>query len=433
MLPLMRPLALALGLALSSSLMAAPAKPGKAAKAEAAPVKVEIELAHNLGPVGEDRLQEVVDRFNKESKLGTLRLVRQGEGAKPTALNLVRRYDLDHVLYRPGSFVPLYKVMADAKENFRTKDISADLTAGVVDGKGRFVALPVAYSTPVLFYSKAAFRKAGLNPEQPPRTWLEMQAMLDKLQDAGYACPYTTAWPVWVHIDNVGALSGAPATDARGTLQFNGLPHVKHLAMMTTWQKAGFYRSYGRHGEANAKFQDGTCATITTDSWEHTEFRATLGADLGVAPLPHHDDLYGGRQHTLADGASIWVGAGRTAAEYKLAARFIAYLLTPEMQLAMARTYGQLPMTQVARQALASQVLQDRQQTLSIAYASLAGKGGDPVLRVANIDNVRIILDQELEKVWSNEKPPKAALDTAVERGNAVLAANPVLRKAQPF
>ncbi len=430
---LLRPLVLAISLAVSGAVLAAPAKSSKTAKPEPAPAaKVDIELAHNLGQMGEDRLQEIVDRFNQDNKTGSIRLVRLGEGAPSAVLNLVRRYDLDTVLYSPGKFTPLYKMMSDAKENLRARDISSELMAGVTDDKGRLVALPLAYSTPVLFYNKNAFRKAKLNPEQPPATWAELQAVLDKLQDADIDCPYTTAWPTWVHIDNVAALSGAPATE-KGTLQFNGLPHVKHIAMMTTWQKAGYFRSFGRHGEANAKFQDGTCATITTDSWEHTAFRMSPDIDLGVAPLPHHDDLYGGRQHTLADGASVWVGAGKKAAEYKVAAKFVNFLLAPEMQIAMARTYGQLPMTDVARAALSSKVLRDRGDTLKVAYASLRGKGAQPPLRVASIDSVRIIVDEELEAAWSNRKPPKAALDTAVQRGNAVLAAKPILKKGQPF
>ena len=41
--------------------------------------------------------------------------------------------------------------------------------------------------------------------------------------------------------------------------------------------------------------------------------------------------------------------------------------------------------------------------------------------------------NEELEAVWSDKKPAKAALDTAVSRGNAVLNAKPALKKAQPF
>ena len=427
-----RPLTVALSLALACSVVQAkPAKP--AAKPAPAPAaSADFELAHNLGEIGEERLQAIVDRFNKESG-SALKLVRLEKGDKPAALNLMRRYDMSDVLSQPKNFVPMHDMMAKAGQPLNLGELSGDLKAGVVDAKGRLVALPVLYSTPVLFYNKNAFRKAKLNPDQPPKTWFEMQGMLDKLQDAGYACPYTSSWPVWVHVDNVSAVSGVPAANDKGQLTFNGLPQVKHLAMMATWSKANYFKLFGRRNEASARFNEGECAMITTDSREHVDFRDAKGVELGVAPLPYHDDVYGGRQHTLADGASLWVGAGHAAAHYKQAAKFVSFMLSPEMQIEMVRVYGGLPLTSAARMAARSKLLQDGDKTLEVAYASLNGNGNKPAMRVANIDAVRIVANEELEAVWADKKPAKAALDTSVSRGNALLAAKPLLKKSQPF
>jgi sn-glycerol 3-phosphate transport system substrate-binding protein len=429
---LIRSMLAAVGLVLAFS--ASAAKPAKAsAKQPAAPVAAaNFELAHNLGPQGEEQLQAVVDRFNKENG-GNLKLIRLENGEKPAGLNLVRRYDMSEVLSQPKNFLPLYTMMAKAGQPLNIGDLSSDLKAGVVDAKGHLVALPLVYSTPVLFYNKNAFRKAKLDPEQPPKTWFEMQGMLDKLQDAGYACPYTSSWPVWVHIDNVSAISGAPAVSDKSQLNFNGLPQVKHVAMMATWTKAGYFRIFGRRDEASSKFREGECAMISTDSREHVDFRDAKGVELGVTALPYHDDVYGGRQNSLADGASLWVGAGRSAAEYKQAAKFVSFLLTPEMQVEMVRVYGGLPLTAAARAAARSKILGDGDKTLEVAYASLRGRGASSVPHVADADPVRIIANEELEAVWSDKKPSKAGLDTAVARGNAVLAAKPALKKAQPF
>ena len=427
-----RPLTVALSLALACSVVQAkPAKP--AAKPAPAPAaSADFELAHNLGEIGEERLQAIVDRFNKESG-SALKLVRLEKGDKPAALNLMRRYDMSDVLSQPKNFVPMHDMMAKAGQPLNLGELSGDLKAGVVDAKGRLVALPVLYSTPVLFYNKNAFRKAKLNPDQPPKTWFEMQGMLDKLQDAGYACPYTSSWPVWVHVDNVSAVSGVPAANDKGQLTLNGLPQVKHLAMMATWSKANYFKLFGRRNEASARFNEGECAMITTDSREHVDFRDAKGVELGVAPLPYHDDVYGGRQSSLADGASLWVGAGHAAAHYKQAAKFVSFMLSPEMQIEMVRVYGGLPLTSAARMAARSKLLQDGDKTLEVAYASLNGNGNKPAMRVANIDAVRIVANEELEAVWADKKPAKAALDTSVSRGNALLAAKPLLKKSQPF
>lgn len=432
--PSLRPLTIAIGLALAFPALAAkPAKP--APKQEAAPTtaaSADFELAHNLGPEGEKALQAIVDRFNKENG-GNLKLSRLEKGEKPAGLNLVRRYEMSDVLSQAKYFVPLHEMMAKAGVKLDSDGLSGDLKANVVDAKGRLVALPILYSTPVLFFNKNAFRKAKLDPDQPPKTWFEMQGMLDKLQSAGYSCPYTTSWPVWVHIDNVSAVSGVPAATDKGQMTFNGLPQVKHVAMMATWSKAGYFKLFGRRNEASQRFHDGECATITTDSREHIDFQDAKGVELGVAPLPYHDDVYGGRQSSLADGVSLWVGAGRPAGEYKQAAKFVNFLLSPDIQVEIVRLYGGLPMTAAARSAARSRILQDGDRTLEIAYASLNGNGSKPAVRVANIDSVRLIADEELEAVWKGKKPAKEALDISVGRGNSVLDVKPALKKAQPF
>ena len=394
----------------------------------------DFELAHNLSPEGEKALQGFVDRFNKDTG-GNLKLVRLQKGERPAGLNLMHRYDMSEVLSQSKYFMPLYQMMAKAGVKLDADGLSNDLKANVVDAKGRLVALPVLYATPVLFYNKNALRKAKLNPEQPPKTWFEMQGMLDKLQDAGYSCPYTTAWPVWVHVDNVSAVSGLQATTDKGQLVFNGLPQVKHVAMMSTWTKANYFRLFGRRDEANQKFASGECAMITADSNQSVAFRDAKGVELGVAPMPYHEDVYGGRKPSLADGASLWVGAGRSPAEYKQAAKFVSYLLAPDNQIELVRAYGGLPLTAAARAAARSKILKDDDEALQAAYVSLKGTNSKlpAALNVSDIDAVRIITDEEIELAWSDKKPSKAALDTAVSRGMSVLNATPALKKAQPF
>ena len=235
-----RPVVAAIAVALAFPALAAKPAPKPEASVTKKADKAELELAHNFSAGGAERLQAVIDRFNSDSKDGKVALVRLEKGAKPAVLNLVRRQEIGDVMRQPIKVLPIYQLMAQAKEPFNVSELSNDLKAGVLDDKGRLVGLPVAYSTPVLFYNKNAFRKAKLDADKPPQTWFEMQGMLDKLQDAGYACPYTSSWPTWVHVDNVSAVSGVPAVSDKGQLTFNGLPQVKHIAMMATGQKANY-------------------------------------------------------------------------------------------------------------------------------------------------------------------------------------------------
>jgi len=99
----------------------------------------------------------------------------------------------------------------------------------------------------------------------------------------------------------------------------------------------------------------------------------------------------------------------------------------------LARVGGFLPLTDGARKSIKTRLLKDEEQVLDVAYASLQGKGAAQPLRISTLEPVRMIVDEELEQVWADKKPAKAALDTAVSRGNAVLASKPALKKSVVF
>lgn len=397
-----------------------------------APGRIEIEFSHQLDEERTERLEKLVDRFNEQQKDYQLKLVRRGSGDAPQHINLATRDDLVRFVANRKKFKPLYDVMREAKEPLDGAKLSPELRGGISDAKGKVFALPVALATPVLYFNKAAFRKAGLDPENPPQTWRQVQHAADKLYDVGSNCPYTTSWPTWVHIDNVSAWNGAEVSDAKGHLAFNGLLQVKHLAMLASWHKVKFFTYFGRRDEADRRFAAGECGMLTSSSALYGSLHESKSIEVGVAALPYHEDVHGAPQHTLADGPSLWIGGDKKAAEYKGVAKFISFLLGPEMQVELTLAGGYLPMTPVARAAATSKLLKGDMAGMHVAFRQLQGKGNTTrPLRVSQIEPVRLIIDEELEAVWANKKPAKEALDTAVLRGNAILPAS--IKARQPL
>lgn len=384
---------------------------------------IEIDLSHRLDEERGERLEKIVKRFNSQQKEYQLNVVRRVAGDAPTHLNLVTREEQAQFQVAKADFKPLYQIMKQAKQPFDSRKLSPELRVGLDDKKGNLFALPVALSTPVLYINKEAFRKAGLDPEKPPKTWADAQKAADKLFDAGSACPYTTSWPAWVHIDNLSAWNGAEVADAKGKLGFNGLVQVKHTAMLTTWSKAKFFAYFGRRDEADRRFAAGECGMLTSSSSLFGALHESRKVETGVSALPYHDDVPGTPQQTLADGASLWVGGGKKADEYKGVAIFVSFLLEPDLQVELTALEGFLPMTPVARAAANSQLLRADVAGLDVAYLQLQGKGALRTLRVSQIEPVRIIVEEELEAAWAGTKPAKEALDNAVERGNIALPA----------
>ena len=96
--------------------------------------------------------------------------------------------------------------------------------------------------------------------------------------------------------------------------------------------------------------------------------------------------------------------------------------MTPEMQVELTTMGGYLPMTPVARAAANSKLLGGDLRGLQIAQSQLKNEGATHPVRVSQIQPVLVIVDEELEAVWAGKKTAKEALDTAVDRGNVVVA-----------
>jgi sn-glycerol 3-phosphate transport system substrate-binding protein len=406
-------------LALSVSAVAAPKSRAKpVVKPAAGPVV--LELSHQLDEISAERLEPFIQNFNQRNKNVQVKIVRRAEGEAPKQLNLVTGEEYAHFLANKASFKPLSQVMREAKISFDASKLSEDLRGSPIYAKGQSLALPVAFSTPVLYIDKQAFRKAGLDPESPPRTWDEAQHAAGKLRMTGSACPYTTSWPVWVLIDNISVWNNAPVADAKGQLAFNGLLQIKHVAMMATWYKSQYFVYFGRRNEADQRFANGECDMLTSNSSLYATLPEDVKQRVGVSPLPYHD-VSGAPRNTLAEGASLWVKAGLKPAETRAAAQFVNYVLGPKVQIELTLAEGFLPMTGVARAAAGSQLKKDDLSALQVAYAQLKGRPAVSSVRVSQLGSVRRIVEEELESVWADGKPAKQALDDAVQRGNAAL------------
>ena len=393
-----------------------------AAPAPAASGVPRIELSHQLDEERASRLEPLIEAFNSQNKDVQVSLVRRVEGEAPKQLNLVNREDHARLVASKVRFRPIHEIMRETKQPIDASRLSPELREGMLDAKGQVAGLPVAFATPVLYINREAFRKAGLNPDAPPKSWAEVQDTAGKLFVAGSVCPFTTSWPAWVHVDNMSAWNGADVADSKGQLAINGLVQIKHVAMLATWHKAKYFSYFGRRDEADRRFASGECAMLTSSSWLYSSLNEQKSVDFGVAQLPYHDDVYGAPKNTLADGLSLWAGHGMKRDETRAVARFVNYILGPEVQLQMTVAGGFLPMTSVARAAAGSKLLKGEVAALQVSYGQLQGRAMTPALRVSQTDRVRLIVEEELEAVWENRKPAKEALDHAVRRGNAVMA-----------
>jgi sn-glycerol 3-phosphate transport system substrate-binding protein len=406
---------------------------------KAPPPPQEIALRHALDGAALDTLATLALRFNDEEgkrKGGAGRLLLEdarglADKSRLPHLAFFDQDDARELFNTRPRFLPLHRAMAAGRQRFAAKSFYPQMSDAVEDIAGKMQALPMGMSLPVLFFNKAAFAKAGLDPAAPPRTWWELQEAAGALREAGYSCPLTSSRFAWVHVENVATQHDEPHVVKEGKnnrLALNNMVNVKHIALLTSWHKSHYFVYSGPGREGDGRFASGECAMLTGESALYARIRrAQPDFPLGVAVLPHYDDVYGAKPaHVLPDGASLWVLAADKKPEREIVARFIAFLLRPEIQSEWVRATGFLPMTPAAVQALRDSGADPSLLARAEARLSMKAGGAARTKNGFGRSRIRNILNEEIDFVWGNRKPAKEALDTAVLRaGDAFAPAKP--------
>lgn len=330
-----------------------------------------------------------------------------------------------------GAIKPVFEVMEEGGAPFNPEGYLAPVKGYYTTPDGNMLSLPYNSSTPVLYVNRDALTEAGLDPDMDLSTWEQVGGALDKLKEAGSECPLTTAWQSWVHLENFSAYhdvsfaskdNGFTALDTE--LAFNGPMQVAHVQAMGDWAQDGKFYYAGRRNEGGANFRAGECAFFTESSAGYAGVKAEAQFEFEIRPLPYWSEAEGAPQNTIIGGSSLWVLNGHESDEYKGVSQFLSFLSSSDIQAKWHQDTGYLPITTEAYEQTKAEGFYEKNPGTDIAILQMTAKpttANSKGLRLGNFDQIRGIIDEELEAVWSGDKDAQAALDNAVMRGNQLL------------
>jgi sn-glycerol 3-phosphate transport system substrate-binding protein len=417
---------------------------GLASGAALAQNQTEIHFWHSMGGALGDKVNDLVGKFNASQN--DYKVVPSFKGTYPesmtAAIAAYRAGNAPHILQvfevgtatmmaAKGAVVPVYKLMKDADEPFNPKAYIGPVAGYYTDAKGNMLSFPFNSSTAIFYWNKDAFKKAGLDPNKPPRTWKELVSYAEKLKASGAQCAYTSTWPSWVHIENFSAWHNVPIGTKENGLggtdtefRINTPLHVRQLTMLSDMAKRGLFSYAGRTNQAGAKFTSGECAMMTESTGGQANVRRGAKFDWAVTQIPYWDDVQGAPQNAIIGGASLWVMGGKTNNAYKGVAKFFAFLSRPEVQMEWHKETGYVPITYAAYEMTKKSGFYQKDPGAEVAIKMLTNKPATPNskgLRFGNFVQGREVIQEEMEAAIAGKKDPKAALDDAVKRGNEIL------------
>jgi sn-glycerol 3-phosphate transport system substrate-binding protein len=330
-----------------------------------------------------------------------------------------------------GAVKPVAEIISMGGKAFDPKEYLPGIVAYYSKPDGTMLSFPYNSSSPILYYNKDAFAKAGLDAENPPKTWPEVFDAARKIKASGAApCGFTSTWLTWIGLENFAAWNNLQyATHENGLgqtdveLTFNTGPFAKHFQNIADLAKEGVFRYGGRTSEAKQLFLSQECAIMTESSGGLGD-AIKSGINYGLGQLPYYPDLDGAPQNTIPGGASLWAFGGKSDEEYKGVAAFFNFLSQTEIQSRLHQVSGYLPVTMAAYEATKSSGFYEKNPGREIPISQMMGKAptaNSKGVRLVNLPQVRDIENEEFEKMLNGEQTAQQALDNAVRRGNEAI------------
>ncbi|AGH80040.1 glycerol-3-phosphate ABC transporter extracellular solute-binding family 1 protein [Psychromonas sp. CNPT3] len=405
--------------------------------------KTDVEWWHAMGGALGQKVNEIAADFNASQSEYEIKPIYKGSYAETMtgaiaafrakqqpAIVQVFEVGTATMMGATQAIYPVYKLMEDTNEPFDANDYLASVTGYYTTNDGKLLSMPFNSSTPVLYYNKDMFAKAGI--KSAPKTWKEMGDVSRKLLASGAECGFSTTWQSWTQIENFGARNDiAMADNSNGfdgldtTFTFNSIPFVNHIAQLKKWSKSGIFKYGGRQSSGMPLFYTQKCAMTMGSSAGLAGIQENMkGINVGVAELPYDETLISKPQNTIIGGASLWVLRGHSSETYKGVAKFFTYLSSAKVQADWHQFTGYLPITKKAYALTQKQGFYKTHpgtDTAVIQMTSTQPTKNSKGIRFGNFLQTRDIINEELEGVWAGNISPKVALDNAVRRGNEQL------------
>ncbi len=412
-----------------------------AAFATSAIAATEIQWWHAMGGANGERVDKIAADFNASQSDYKIVPVNKGNYTETmtAAIAAFRAHEQPAIVQvfevgtatmmgAKGAIYPVEKLMSDMGEPFDKSDYLPAVISYYQMPDGQLLSMPFNSSTPVLWYNADALAAAGADV---PKSWDDVKSASEKLLANGMKCGFSFGWQSWVMVENYSAWHNiSMGTKENGfagfdtELTFNNDAVEGRLQAIADMQKDGLFKYGGRRGDSLPLFTSGECGMWMNSSAYYGSIKKQAEFKFGQTMLPLDTGVASAPQNSIIGGATLWVLAGKSEAEYKGTAKFLNYLSSPEVQAWWHQETGYVPITTAAYELSKSQGFYDSNPGTDTAIAQLSLNTPTPAsrgIRFGNFVQIRDIINEEMEALWAGDKTAKEAMDASVERGNALL------------
>ncbi|WP_321468119.1 ABC transporter substrate-binding protein [Halarcobacter sp.] len=269
---------------------------------------------------------------------------------------------------------------------------------------GKVWAIPFQRSTIVMYYNKDAFKKAGLDPEKPPKNWDEMVSMGKKLtndEQWGVMIP-STGYPYWMF----GALAkqnGEVLMNGDGTKTYFDNPKV--VDALQYWKDLSHKYNVMPQGTIEwgtlrKNFLSGKTAMMWHSTGNLTAVKKNATFDFGVAMLPANE-----MRGTPTGGGNFYIFKKTTPKQREASIKLIKFMTSPENSAKWSIGTGYIGISQASYDTPALKKYVEEFPPAKVARDQL--KYATAELSTYQTGRVRKILDDTIQAVLLIKKVQK--------------------------
>jgi multiple sugar transport system substrate-binding protein len=303
--------------------------------------------------------------------------------------------------------------------------------------RGTLYSLPMEATNLALLYNKDMFRAAGLDPEQPPKTWEELyrfsrRLTIDKSGDGridqtGMFIPIYPAagplgaWMVWQWEPFLWQAGGDVINDEQTQVLYNSPEGVQALEF---WQR--IFRELNLRSfttDYDVAFASERLAMAMDGPWNLPRYNDLLkNLDWAFAPLPAGP----AQQATVVGGE--YLAIFKQSKHPDAAWKFLKWLTQPEVQAFWAMRSGYLPIRSAVLDVPEFQeYLKENPNFAVFVHQMDVGYVQKPI-DYGGLEITRNIAEA-IEKATVGNMDAKTALDEAARKSNSVLQRAAAARK----
>lgn len=398
---------------------------------------IEITFWHSMSGDGGTAVETFVADFNATHENIVVTAEYQGEyddaitkmkatAGTSTGPDLMQVYDIGTSwMIDSGYIIPMQDLIDEA--GYDTSAIEENI-ASYYTVDGTLYSMPFNSSTPLMYYNADAFEEVGLDPENPPTTFdeLEEAATLLTTDDKSGMTMTIYGWYFEQYLSNQGldfVNNGNGRDDTATAVEFDsnggGLEFFTRLYEMS---EAGINGVATTSVDIGSAFVAGETQIIFASTASLTYYQELVGDNftLAVAALPDILEDYDGG--VSIGGGSLWAIDNGDDARAAATWEFVEYLASPEVQVAWNQATGYFPITTEAYELEEMQEHLEENPLFQVAIDQLhASSPNDSGALLGVFTEARSIIQTNWELMCYGDLTPEEAVETSATQINTAI------------